>query len=99
VTDSSGNAVSNRVTAGVGSDFRVAVLGALMPFGAGALVLLGYMWLDALGVILAIAGGIWWAVWWRRKHGKFFPRDVEGGPFILTIVLTVILFIAVLASM
>jgi hypothetical protein len=99
VTDSSSKALSNRVSAGVGSDFRAAVLGAMMPFGAGLLVLVGYLWLQVFGVILAVGGGIWWAVWWRRKHGKFFPRDVEGGPFILTIVLTVILFIAALASM
>jgi hypothetical protein len=95
VTDSSNNAVS----AGIGSDVRAAVVGALMPFGAGLAVLVGYLWLTVFGVILAVAGGIWWAVWWRRKHGKFFPRDVEGGPFVLTIVLTVVLFICALASM
>ncbi|CAM3567400.1 hypothetical protein KIPE111705_14500 [Kibdelosporangium persicum] len=88
----------NAVTAGPGSDFRVATLGAMMPFGAGLLVLVGYAWMGVFGVILAVLGGVWWAVWWRRKHKKFFPRDVESGPFVLTIVLMVILFIAALAS-
>jgi hypothetical protein len=95
VTDSSNNAV----TAGWGSDIRAAVVGALMPLGAGLLVLVGYLWLEVFGVFLAVAGGIWWAVWWRRKHGRFVPRDVEGGPFVLTIVLAVVLFIAAIASM
>jgi hypothetical protein len=96
VTDSSPNTVS----AGFGSDVKAAVVGALMPFGAGVLVLAGYLWLDIFGIVLAAAAGIWWAVWWRRKHhGKFFPREVEGGPFVLTIVLVAVLFIAALASM
>jgi hypothetical protein len=90
--------VDNSVSAGVASDFRMAVLGALMPLGAGLAVLVGYIWLDAFGVILGIAGIIWWAVWWRRKNGKFFPRDVQNGPFILTIVLVGILVIVGIAS-
>jgi hypothetical protein len=98
VTDSSDIVARNSVSAGTGSDFRVAVLGTLMPLGLGMAVLVGYAWLEFFGAILAIGGAVWWAVWWRRKHGKFFPRDVQGGPFILTIVLTVILFIIALAT-
>jgi hypothetical protein len=94
------NSNQNAVSAGTGSDIRVAVLGALIPFGGGLMFLVGFLWLTWFGVILAAGGAVWWAVWWRRKHNKkFFPRDVEGGPFVLTIVLTVILFIAALASM
>lgn len=94
------NTRENAVTAGPGSDFRVAVLGALIPFGGGLLFLVGFLWLTWFGIVLAALGALWWAVWWRKKHDKkFFPRDVEGGPFVLTIVLTVILFIAALASM
>jgi hypothetical protein len=99
VADSSSElVVDNSVSAGLASDFRMAVLGALMPLGAGLAVLVGYIWIDAFGVILGIAGIIWWAVWWRRKHGRFFPRDVENGPFVLTIVLVGILVIAGIAS-
>jgi hypothetical protein len=94
------NTKQNAVTAGPGSDFRVATLGALIPFGGGLMFLVGFLWLTWFGVILAAGGSLWWALWWRKKHNKkFFPRDVEGGPFVLTIVLTVILFIAALASM
>ncbi|MCE7011940.1 hypothetical protein LWC34_55390 [Kibdelosporangium philippinense] len=93
------NSQPNAVSAGTGSDFRVAVVGALMPFGLGLLVLVGYAWIGVFGVILGLLGALWWAVWWRRKHNKkFFPRDVEGGPFVFTLVLSVILFVAALAS-
>ncbi|MFC0113110.1 hypothetical protein [Kibdelosporangium aridum] len=93
------NTQQNAVSAGTGSDFRVATVGAIMPFGLGMLVLVGYAWIGVFGIILSLLGAVWWAVWWRRKHNKkFFPRDVEGGPFVLTLVLTVILLIAALAS-
>ncbi|SMD23268.1 hypothetical protein [Kibdelosporangium aridum] len=93
------NTQQNAVSAGTGSDFRVATVGAIMPFGLGMLVLVGYAWIGVFGIILGLLGAVWWAVWWRRKHNKkFFPRDVEGGPFVLTLVLTVILLIAALAS-
>ncbi|RSM78957.1 hypothetical protein DMH04_32270 [Kibdelosporangium aridum] len=93
------NTQQNAVSAGTGSDFRVAALGAIMPFGLGMLVLVGYAWIGVFGIVLGLLGAVWWAVWWRRKHNKkFFPRDVEGGPYVLTLVLTVILLIAALAS-
>nr|WP_042189594.1 hypothetical protein [Kibdelosporangium sp. MJ126-NF4]CEL18776.1 hypothetical protein [Kibdelosporangium sp. MJ126-NF4]CTQ96371.1 hypothetical protein [Kibdelosporangium sp. MJ126-NF4] len=93
------NSGENAVSAGTGSDVRVAILGAVMPFGLGLLVLLGYAWLGFFGAVLGVLGAVWWAVWWRRKHDKkFFPRDVEGGPFVFTLVLTVILFVLTLAA-
>jgi hypothetical protein len=91
--------LENSVSAGIGSDFRAAAVGALMPLGAGLAALVGYIWLDAFGIILAVAGAIWWAVWWRRKNGKFFPRDVQNGPFIVTLVIVAILAIVAFASM
>ena len=94
------NSTQNTVTAGTGSDIRAATLGALIPFGCGLMFLVGFLWLGWFGVFLALGGSIWWAVWWRKKHGgKFFARDVEGGPFVVTIAITVILFIAAIASM
>ncbi|ONI79177.1 hypothetical protein ALI144C_25395 [Actinosynnema sp. ALI-1.44] len=93
------NSGENAVSAGTGSDFRVAIVGALMPFGLGLLVLLGYAWLSFFGAILGLLGALWWALWWRKKHNKkFFPRDVEGGPFVLTLVLAVLLFIVTIAA-
>lgn len=91
--------LENSVSAGLGSDFRAAAVGALMPLGAGLAALVGYIWVDVFGVLLAIGGVIWWAVWWRRKHGKFFPRDVQNGPFVLTIVLVAVLFVVAIAIM
>jgi hypothetical protein len=89
---------SNMVSAGLGSDLRVAAVGAMAPFLAGLLVLLGYIWLGGFGILLGLGGAIWWAVWWYRKHGKFFPRDVNTGAFTITIVLTAVAFVVVLVS-
>ncbi|TCO48042.1 hypothetical protein [Actinocrispum wychmicini] len=91
--------LENSVSAGLGSDFRAAAVGAMMPLGLGLAGLVGYIWVDVFGVILAIGGGIWWAVWWRRKHGKFFPRDVQNGPFVLTSVLVAILLVVAIVIM
>lgn len=98
MTGENANSGVNRVSAGLGSDLRAATVGALMPFGAGMLVLLGYQWLDVFGIFLGVGGAVWWAVWWRRKHGAFFPRDVRTGAFIGTIVIAVIAFLLAVAS-
>lgn len=63
----------------VSQDLRAAALGALMTLGAGLLVLIGYFWLNVFGAFLGAAGAVAWGVWWRNKHGQFFPRDVQGG--------------------
>jgi hypothetical protein len=90
---------SNSVSAGLGSDLRVAAVGAMAPFLAGVLVLLGYLWLGGFGIVLGLGGAVFWGVWWYRKHGKFFPRDVNTGAFVGTIVLTVVVFVLVLLAM
>jgi hypothetical protein len=70
----------------------------MTPFLAGLLVLLGYVWLGGFGIVLGLAGAIFWALWWRKRNGKFFPRDVSTGPFIGTIALTAIVFVLVLIA-
>lgn len=59
-------------------DLLAAALAALMPLGAGFLVLIAYLWMDVFGVILGLAGVAWWAYWWRKKRGAFFPKDLQG---------------------
>ena len=90
---------SNSVSAGLGSDLRVAAVGAMAPFLAGLLVLLGYLWLGGFGIVLGLGGAIFWAVLWYRRNGKFFPRDVQTRAFTITIVLTVAVFVLVLIAM
>ena len=91
--------VENSVSAGIGSDLKVASVGAMAPFIIGVAILLGWEWLDVFGVLLGIAGGIWWAVWWHKRNGeKFFPRDVDGGAYGISIIITVALLIFALVS-
>jgi hypothetical protein len=89
----------NSVSAGWGSDLRIAAVGAMAPFLGGLLVLLGYLWLGGFGLLLGIAAAVAWAVWWYRRNGRrFFPRDVATGPFYITIALTVAAFVLTLVS-
>ena len=90
----------NSVSAGWGSDLRLAAVGVMTPFLPGVLVLLGYLWLGGFGLLLGIGAAIAWIVWWRRSNGrKFFPRDVEAKPFYITIALTVVVFVLTLVAM
>jgi hypothetical protein len=84
-------AETNSVSAGWGSDLRVASVGAMAPFLAGMLVLLGYLWLGGFGILLGLGAAIFWGVWWYRRNGRrFFPREVQMGAFVITIVLTAV---------
>jgi hypothetical protein len=90
----------NEVSAGLGSDLRVAAVGAMAPFLAGLLVLLGYLWLNGFGLLLGLGAAIGWGVWWYRRNGRrFFPRDVATGPFYITIGLTAGALILTFVSM
>ena len=90
----------NSVSAGLGSDLRVAAVGAMAPFLGGLLVLLGYLWLGGFGLLLGIGAAIAWGVWWfRRNNRRFFPRDVATGPFYITIGLTAVVFVLILVAM
>lgn len=60
-------------------DLLAAALAALMPLGAGLLMLLGWALLGVFGVILGLGGSFWWGYWWRTKHQAFFPTDLRGG--------------------
>lgn len=70
----------------------------MAPFLAGTLALLGLLWLGGFGVVLGLAGAIAWGFWWYRRNDGFFPRDVNGGAFAVTIVLTVVVLVLVLVS-
>jgi hypothetical protein len=87
------------VSSGWGSDLKVAAVAALAPFLAGTLALLGLLWLGGFGVVLGLAGAIAWGVWWYRRNGGFFPRDVNGAAFGITIGLTAVaLFLLLIAA-
>lgn len=60
-------------------DVLAGVFAAVLPLGGGLLVLAG--WALFQGIFGAILGGIGafaWAMWWRGKHGVFFPANLQG---------------------
>ena len=80
---------SKAVSAGWGSDLRIVAVAAMAPFLSGLLVLLGYIWLNGFGVVLGLGAAIGWGVWWYRRNDKeFFPRAMNNGAFVITVVLT-----------
>ncbi|WP_130344481.1 hypothetical protein [Herbihabitans rhizosphaerae] len=90
------NDVENTVSAGTGSDIRVMTVAFVMPMMALAAIV-GFVWGSWIGGIIGAALWVGWLVWWRSKHkGKFFPRDVQTGPFVITLIIAAIVFFVTL---
>jgi hypothetical protein len=83
----------------VSQDLLAATLGALMTFGAGLLVLIGYFWLDAFGAVIGAAAAIAGVVWWRRRHGQFFPNGLQGRTVVRFAVLVGVLAVIFVGSL
>lgn len=83
----------------VSQDMLAATLGALMPLGAGMLILIGYSWLDIFGAVLGAIGAIAWLVWWRRTKGRFFPRDLAGRTVVRMAILVGVLVLVFVVTM
>ncbi|SFS68030.1 hypothetical protein [Saccharopolyspora flava] len=83
----------------VQQDVRAAVIAALMPFGAGMLLALGYAWIGWFGLVLAAVGVAGWGYWWRDKHQEWFPQQVTTGTVVgqtvLIAVITLLLFVSI----
>lgn len=83
----------------VQQDVRAGALAALMPFGGGMLLTLGYAWIGVFGVVLAAIGCAGWAFWWRNKYQKWFPQQVTTGSVVgttvLVAVITLLLFLSI----
>lgn len=83
----------------VSQDLLAATLGALMPLGAGILILIGYSWLNIFGAVLGAAGAVAWFVWWRRQKGRFFPKDLAARTVVRMAILVAVLVVIFVASM
>lgn len=69
-----------------------------MTLGAGLMVLIGYFWLNVFGAVIGAALAIAWVVWWRRKHERFFPKDLQGGTVVRFVILVAVLAVVFFAS-
>ncbi|WP_158894976.1 hypothetical protein [Amycolatopsis anabasis] len=90
----------DNVSAGTGSDVKTLAAAALLTYGAGMLVLVGYLLLDSVfGGFLGVVGAIFGVIWWRSVHSKVFPRDLPTKSVIILAVisaaLTVLTFLLV----
>jgi hypothetical protein len=78
----------------VSQDLLAAAVGALMPLGAGLAIMIGYLWLDVFGAVLGAGAAIGWGVWWYKRRGVLFPKELRGktvaGVAILVAVLGVV---------
>ncbi|KAA9154441.1 hypothetical protein FPZ12_032170 [Amycolatopsis acidicola] len=82
----------NSVSAGTGSDVRTFAAALLLTYGAGTLILVGYLLLDsAFGGILGLVGAVFGVVWWRSLHDKIFPRDLPVKSVVILLVVDVVL--------
>ncbi|SDZ12065.1 hypothetical protein SAMN05421504_109292 [Amycolatopsis xylanica] len=88
----------NRVSAGTGSDVKTLIAALLLTYFCGVTLLVGYALIGGFGVVLGIAASIAGVVFWRKAHGKAFPRDIPVKSLIIfgaiTVALTVLLFIS-----
>lgn len=85
---------------GVASDLRVVIVSALLTFGSGALMLIGFLMAGFVGFLLACAG-IWFGgkSWAEQHGGQLFPRNLPNSSLTLaaavTAGLTLIMFLMV----
>ncbi|HVV08793.1 hypothetical protein [Amycolatopsis sp.] len=89
---------TNSVSAGTGSDVRTFAAALLLTYGAGTLILVGYLLLSGVfGGILGLVAAVFGVVWWRSLHDKVFPRDLPVKSvvilFVVDVVLTVLAFV------
>ncbi|GAA1981136.1 hypothetical protein [Amycolatopsis minnesotensis] len=86
------SAIGNSVSAGRASDVKTAAAAALLTFGAGMLVLVGYLLLDSFfGGLLGAVGAVFAVIWWRSVHEKVFPRDIPVKSMIVLAVVNAVL--------
>lgn len=86
------------MSAGTGSDVRTFAAALLLTYGAGTLILVGYLLLSGVfGGILGLVAAVFGVVWWRSLHDKVFPRDLPVKSvvilFVVDVVLTVLAFV------
>jgi hypothetical protein len=77
---------------GAGADVKTFVTAVLLTFGVGLLGMVGWAVLSSgFGGFLGLVAGVFGVVWWRKIHGKAFPRVLPTKSVVILAVVNAVL--------
>ncbi|MEV6913182.1 hypothetical protein [Amycolatopsis sp. NPDC051071] len=84
-------------TPGAGADIKTFATAVLLTFGTGLLMMDGWALLDSgFGAFLGLVAGGFGIFWWRKIHGKVFPRALSTKAAVILAVINVALALLLL---
>jgi hypothetical protein len=84
---------------GTASAVKTFVTAALLTFGAGLLLMVGYALLNSFfGALLGILAAIFGIVWWKNIHDQVFPAVVPTRSVVILAVVNVVLAVILLLT-
>ena len=82
-----------------GADIKTFVAAVLLTFGVGLLGMVGWAVLDSgFGGFLGLVGGVFGVVWWRKIHGKAFPKVLPTKSVVVLAVVNAVLALVLLLT-
>ncbi|WP_086853035.1 hypothetical protein [Amycolatopsis kentuckyensis] len=82
-----------------GADIKTFVAAVLLTFGVGLLGMVGWAVLDSgFGGFLGLVGGVFGVVWWRKIHGKAFPKVLPTKSVVILAVVNAALALVLLLT-
>jgi len=82
-----------------GADIKTFVAAVLLTFGVGLLGMVGWAVLDSgFGGFLGLVGGVFGVVWWRKIHGKAFPKVLPTKSVVILAVVNAALALVLLLA-
>ncbi|MEU5263656.1 hypothetical protein [Amycolatopsis sp. NPDC021455] len=82
-----------------GADIKTFVTAVLLTFGVGLLGMVGWAVLDSgFGGFLGLVGGVFGVVWWRKVHGKAFPKVIPTKSVVVLAVVNAVLALILLLT-
>ena len=82
-----------------GTDVKTFVTAVLLTFGVGLLGMVGWAVLDSgFGGFLGLVAGVFGIVWWRKVHGKAFPKVIPTKSVVILAVVNAVLGLILLLT-
>ncbi|MGV9361753.1 hypothetical protein [Amycolatopsis sp. NPDC003731] len=82
-----------------GADIKTFVAAVLLTFGVGLLGMVGWAVLDSgFGGFLGLVAGVFGVVWWRKIHGKAFPKVLPTKSVVILAVVNAVLALILLLT-